>query len=83
VVIDPECNYVDDDGNPFDLERITSRRYLRTGDKGFIYRGELFFCGRLKDLIILNGAFDNERAVVVRQRDNDALMQVETTIRKT
>jgi acyl-CoA synthetase (AMP-forming)/AMP-acid ligase II len=29
--------------------------YLRTGDKGFVDRGELFITGRIKDLIILFG----------------------------
>jgi thioester reductase-like protein len=29
--------------------------YLRTGDLGFLSDGELFVCGRLKDLIILRG----------------------------
>lgn len=31
------------------------RRYLRTGDLGFIHEGELFVCGRLKDVIIVGG----------------------------
>jgi thioester reductase-like protein len=29
--------------------------YLRTGDLGFLYEGELFVCGRSKDLIIVRG----------------------------
>lgn len=29
--------------------------YLRTGDLGFLYEGELFITGRLKDLIIVRG----------------------------
>lgn len=31
------------------------RHYLRSGDLGFMHRGQLVICGRLKDLIILNG----------------------------
>ncbi len=29
--------------------------YLRTGDMGFLHNGELFVCGRIKDLIIVRG----------------------------
>src|SRR5579863_2800645 len=29
--------------------------YLRTGDMGFIHDGELFVCGRIKDMIIVRG----------------------------
>jgi thioester reductase-like protein len=29
--------------------------YLRTGDMGFSHKGELFVCGRIKDMIILRG----------------------------
>jgi acyl-CoA synthetase (AMP-forming)/AMP-acid ligase II/acyl carrier protein len=32
-----------------------TRQYLRTGDLGFISKGQLFVTGRLKDLIILQG----------------------------
>eukprot|EP00605_Chrysophyceae_sp_TOSAG23-4_P002020 GSChrysophyteH1.ASY1.ANO1.2235.1 assembled CDS len=31
-------------------------QYLRTGDMGFYYKGELFICGRIKDLIIIRGS---------------------------
>ena len=30
-------------------------RYLRTGDLGFLLEGELYVCGRIKDLIIIRG----------------------------
>ena len=30
--------------------------YLRTGDLGFLHEGELFICGRQKDLIIIRGS---------------------------
>ncbi|HEX9636018.1 MAG TPA: thioester reductase domain-containing protein [Acidobacteriota bacterium] len=30
-------------------------RYLRSGDLGFFHEGELFVCGRIKDLIIVRG----------------------------
>jgi acyl transferase domain-containing protein/acyl-CoA synthetase (AMP-forming)/AMP-acid ligase II/acyl carrier protein len=32
-----------------------TRNYLRTGDLGFLYEGELYITGRLKDLIIVRG----------------------------
>ncbi|CAM9760670.1 unnamed protein product, partial [Sphacelaria rigidula] len=35
--------------------RDWSQGYLRTGDEGFMHRGELFICGRIKDLIIIAG----------------------------
>lgn len=31
------------------------KEYLRTGDLGFLHQGELFICGRVKDLIIIRG----------------------------
>ena len=30
-------------------------QYVRTGDLGFIWNGQLYVCGRIKDLIIING----------------------------
>lgn len=34
----------------------TDETWLRTGDLGFIHEGELFICGRWKDLIIIRGS---------------------------
>lgn len=31
------------------------RRYLRTGDLGFLDQGELFVCGRISDMLVVNG----------------------------
>ena len=33
-----------------------SKGYLRTGDLGFMHQGEVFICGRSKDLIIVRGS---------------------------
>jgi thioester reductase-like protein len=42
-------------GNAIAGEPGDTRRYLRTGDLGFLRDGELFVCGRLKDMVILRG----------------------------
>jgi thioester reductase-like protein len=42
-------------GNTITNDPDDSRRYLRTGDLGFLSDGELFVCGRLKDMVILRG----------------------------
>lgn len=34
---------------------ISGKRWVRTGDMGFLLEGELFITGRIKDIIILNG----------------------------
>ncbi|HBJ33305.1 MAG TPA: hypothetical protein DDZ51_00800, partial [Planctomycetaceae bacterium] len=44
---------LDDSQN--DKRAEVSQAFLRTGDLGFIYQGELFVSGRLKDLIIIAG----------------------------
>lgn len=38
-----------------EIEGEPGTGYLRTGDFGFIYQGELYICGRLKDMLILAG----------------------------
>jgi len=38
-----------------DPEDNSAKRFLKTGDLGFVYEGELFITGRLKDLIIVRG----------------------------
>ncbi|KAG5176560.1 hypothetical protein JKP88DRAFT_347140 [Tribonema minus] len=40
---------------PDGTEPDWSKGYLRTGDEGFLYKEELFVCGRIKDLIIIGG----------------------------
>jgi fatty-acyl-CoA synthase len=42
-------------GNPEATEETFGGGWLHTGDLGYIAGGELFICGRAKDLIILNG----------------------------
>ena len=42
-------------GNSIAGDSDSMHSYLRTGDLGFLSEGELFVCGRLKDLIILRG----------------------------
>jgi acyl-CoA synthetase (AMP-forming)/AMP-acid ligase II len=36
-------------------EALTADGWLRTGDLGLIHRGDLYICGRAKDIIIING----------------------------
>jgi fatty-acyl-CoA synthase len=42
-------------GNPEATEETFGGGWLRTGDLGYRANGELYICGRAKDLIILNG----------------------------
>ena len=37
------------------IKNKTKVTYLRTGDLGFLHEGELFVCGRLKDMMIIRG----------------------------
>lgn len=42
-------------GNPDATEETFGGGWLRTGDLGYVADGEIYICGRAKDLIILNG----------------------------
>src|SRR5690606_36687929 len=42
--------------NPEATEEALRDGWLQTGDLGYIADGNLYICGRLKDLIIINGA---------------------------
>lgn len=52
---------------PAPWSALPTQRYLRTGDLAFIHKGQLFVCGRMKDLIISRGRNffpqDIERAI--------------------
>lgn len=37
------------------LPDMPDKRWLRTGDLGFLHKGELYLCGRIKDMIIIRG----------------------------
>ncbi|MGZ5075459.1 MAG: AMP-binding protein [Methylobacter sp.] len=47
-------NYEQDD-NPFNAVLNGESGFLRSGDLGFWHAGELYICGRVKDLIIIRG----------------------------
>ena len=41
--------------NPQDSEAVLQAGQFRTGDSGFLHEGELFVCGRLKEMLIVHG----------------------------
>lgn len=53
-----------------------SKRYLRTGDLGFLHNGELFVTGRMKDMIIVRGSnYYPQDIEFVVQESHEALEQ--------
>ncbi|MGI9627069.1 MAG: AMP-binding protein [Longimicrobiales bacterium] len=57
------------------FEGGNDRTWLRTGDLGFIHDGELFICGRAKDVIIVRG-------LNYYPQDIEALVEEDDAIRK-
>lgn len=57
--------------NYLESDETRSTKYLATGDLGFILDGEVFVCGRLKDMIICKGKnyFVQDIAETVAQAD--------------
>jgi acyl-CoA synthetase (AMP-forming)/AMP-acid ligase II/acyl carrier protein len=41
--------------NSIFFREMDGRKFLQTGDLGFIYKGELFVCGRRKEMLIIRG----------------------------
>lgn len=54
------------------IATLQSSPFLRSGDLGFIYHGQLYIAGRLKDLIILRGRnfYPSDLEQVVESSDN-------------
>ncbi len=63
------------DGNCIDGNREDETKWLRTGDLGFMQDGELFICGRAKDLIIVRG-------LNYHPQDIEAIVEEDPAIRK-
>jgi acyl-CoA synthetase (AMP-forming)/AMP-acid ligase II len=62
------------DTSPFGHRASDGHTYLRTGDLGFLHDGELFVCGRLKDVIIVRGKNHDPRDIeVTAERCHDAV----------
>ena len=49
------CSYLYSKETQEQRLELNGKSYLKTGDLGFIYNNELFYCGRIKDMINLNG----------------------------
>lgn len=50
-------NRAEETAATFDVKLVgEDGRYMRSGDLGFMYEGQLYVCGRVKDLIIIRGS---------------------------
>lgn len=67
------------------LIKVNGKTWLRTGDYGFLRDGQLYICGRMKDVIIHNGVnyfpADVEQALV-RQLPQDARLAAVVDLRR-
>lgn len=52
----PEMNKVNFEAKIVSENGSATHTYMRTGDLGFMHDGELYICGRAKDMIIIRGA---------------------------
>ncbi|MEH1903501.1 MAG: AMP-binding protein [Nostoc sp.] len=57
------------DSDEVDISESLIDGWLKTGDLGFFYRGELYIVGRIKDVIVLNGEnfYAHDIELVVQQ----------------
>ena len=62
------------------LDEMSDRTYLRTGDLGFIKGGELFMSGRLKNLIIIYGRKIHPSDIEMRIETSFTMLQPGRTV---
>lgn len=62
------------------LNKISDRTYLRTGDLGFMKDGELFVSGRLKNVIIIHGRKIHPSDIEMRIESSFPMLQPGRTV---
>lgn len=49
--------------------------FLRTGDQGFLYQGELYICGRLKNMIVVRGQNFAPTDIEIAVEESDPILR--------